>query len=750
MDKKERLGISAAIPRPAYCAFCVLVSLFCALYLELMVESTRYTLGGIESGILFGVLTPAVFLRLGAITFILLLCLLAISSIKGAFGWMVRHRWQIGGAVLCALVLFEVSGSSLAYWNTILGVEGFSGTIFGMPRAVRADEWLVFTPFSLSQQHAGYSPVNDIIRAADTNVTMVYAQPNWSISTLFRPFLWGHLMLGPSRGLSLFWCGRTVVLVLTTFELLKLLTNGKERLSAYGAVLVGFAPIVEWWFAVNGTAELFIFGQGLVLSLHHLLRSKSPLQRWGWSLLLGWLLGCYALIIYPAWQIPFVYVFGALGVWDLLGWIDETEKGTRLPQLLKILAPLAISVVVFASGVIFSLLGARDAIQAVSQTDYPGQRFDQGGGYDPLVFGPITAIVSAIWPESYPPNVCERSAFVSLFPLGIILALVMLVRSWRNGSLDKALLALLLVYGFLFAFGVVGFPAMLAKITLMSNVTENRLPLPLGYLDVLLLVRAASLLLERESQLASSISRKAESRRASALSWIPLLIWAFALVCLILIARDSMSELMSARATVLLAIALGILLLPFALPSKVCDAGTPHGRETWIVTSALVVFVAGMCVNPTQIGTGPLTKNANLDRMAEVASEEEHPQWITDNVVLGQLCVSQGIPTISCVHTYPDLARWKQLDPDGVWKECYNRYAHISVTLGNETSFELTAPDSFILTIRPDDVWKLGATSWLSTSDLSAWNTERTTFEPVATFDTLTVFRIRQTTQDAS
>lgn len=355
----------------------------------------------------------------------------------------------------------------------------------------------------------------------------------------------------------------------------------------------------------------------------------------------------------------------------------------------------------------------------------------------------MTAIISAIWPGSYPPNACERSAFVSLFPLGIILALVALVRSWRNGSVDKALVALLVVDGFLFTFGMVGFPAILAKITLMSNVTVNRLPLPLGYLDVLLLVRASSLLLERESQGASPIARKAESRRASAIPWIPLLIWALALVCLVLIARSYMPELMSIRASVLLAFAFGILLLPFALPTKVCETGTPHGRETWIVTSALVVFVAGMCVNPTQIGTGPLTKNANLDGMAEVASEEEHPQWITDNVVLGQLCVSQGIPTISCVHTYPDLARWKQLDPDGVWKECYNRYAHISVTLGNETSFELATPDSFTLTIRPDDVWKLGATSWLSTSNLSAWNTEHTTFEPVAKFDGLTVFRIQ-------
>ena len=85
MNENERLGISVTIPNPAYCTFCVLVSLFCALYLELMVESSRFTLGGIESGILFGTLTPGVFLRLGAITFILLLCLLAIASIKGAF-----------------------------------------------------------------------------------------------------------------------------------------------------------------------------------------------------------------------------------------------------------------------------------------------------------------------------------------------------------------------------------------------------------------------------------------------------------------------------------------------------------------------------------------------------------------------------------------------------------------------------------------------------------------------------------------
>ena len=389
-------------------------------------------------------------------------------------------------------------------------------------------------------------------------------------------------------------------------------------------------------------------------------------------------------------------------------------------------------------------------MQAVSQSDYPGQRFEQGGGYGALVFGPIAAILSALWPDSYIPNVCETSAFVSLFPLGIALSLVSLFRSWRNGSPDKALLALLLADAFLLTFGMVGFPAILAKITLMSNVTVNRLPLPLGYLDVLLLVRASSLLIDSKSRETQVQMRDARPRQTVLSSWKTLLIWIGALICFVLIARHSMPGLMSVRACVLLTIALGILLLPFTLPKDFCEANALHGRETWILTSVLVVVVAGMCINPIQKGASVLTDNAKLEKLAESAAEEERPVWITDTAVLGQACVSQGIPTISCVNTYPNLARWEKLDPNGTWRECYNRYAHVSVDIGDQTGFRLTAPDAFTVTVKPDDVPKLDATSWLSASDLSEWNTEHTKFVPVATVDDLTVYRIQQTTQDAS
>lgn len=46
-----------------------------------------------------------------------------------------------------------------------------------------------------------------------------------------------------------------------------LLSGGDKRLAVSGAFLVAFAPVVQWWFAINGLVEMLVFGQLSVLLL---------------------------------------------------------------------------------------------------------------------------------------------------------------------------------------------------------------------------------------------------------------------------------------------------------------------------------------------------------------------------------------------------------------------------------------------------------------------------------------------------
>ena len=70
---------------------------------------------------------------------------------------------------------------------------------------------------------------------------------------------------------------------------------------------------------------------------------------------------------------------------------------------------------------------------------------------------------------------------------------------------------------------------------------------------------------------------------------------------------------------------------------------------------------------------------------------------------------------------------WSALDPDGIYKGVYNRYAHIAVVPTTEaTIFELNSVDSFIVKLGLDDARKIGITKWLVSVDLAEYDTEST------------------------
>ena len=739
-------------------AFCALTSLLACLYAECAYEASMAERTGIAAGLFYGQVTWGSAARLVISSASLACALILMARSRRLLPWAYRHRWHLALGLIVLLVLGEMSGSSVALWGAILGETPYQGTLLGVPRGIRSDEWLLLTPFSFSQVATGAHAVSDVIRGTATDVTMVHAQPAWSIATAFRPFLWGYLLLGASHGLSLFWCARAVLLVMVSFECLTLVAGGRRRLAAYGAVLVGFSPIVEWWFAVNGTAELFIFGQGLVLVLHHLLRSDSPRGRWSLSVLLAWLLGCYALIVYPAWQVPLAYVFGALGVWDTASWVHEHRDaaGARLRSLLP---PICISLVLVGVGVAASVASEWGALQTVAQTVYPGNFIQAGGGLLQWHANTSTALLCALLPDQFAPNASEASAFFSLFPLGILGALALLVRQAHARHIDGCLLALTCAYGILIWHGVWGLPSLLGKLTLLNRVQTGRLPMALGYLDVALLVRVVCLIGHPKQHAVKTSARHLDAPRRPC-RWNALV--AIATSCLLagmlaFAARQSRPDLMGARECVYLWLALIACIVPLMLPcdffehdcegQPVTSSSSARMRDAWLLASATIVLVAGLCVNPWQRGADALLQSSMLREVGRIAQENPGARWIADNATLGQACVSVGAPTINSVNVYPDLERWHALDPSGTYEENYNRFAHISFTPGDVTSFQNPTRDTLAVTITPEDALKLGATYWLSSSDLEAWSTQQVRFELVEPIGGFKLYRIGAATE---
>ncbi len=637
---------------------------------------------------------------------------------KGLFSrpldFLYRHRFAVGIAVVLLAVVFELSGSSTACMSAFLGEGSAQGVLAGIPRSIRSDEWLVFTPFAFSQQSTGYAAVSELLRGTATNVNLVYAQPCWDFSTLFRPFLWGYLVLGSTRGLAFFWSSRLVCLFLVSEAFAQMLFGKSRKVSVAFALMITFSGTVQWWFAVNGTAELFIFGQLLVLCLDALLGEKGRERRCALllSVAIAWLCVAFVLILYPAWQVVLFWAFFALGVSRVVGFV---RAGHEPRELLVRLRPLVLSVLLAAAAAAACLLPVMDVVKTVSSTVYPGTRSNTGGDLNLVqlgewaraIFSPLAASAqsSYTYTGSFSTNVCESCTFFAAAPLGCVVALATCVKSRMDKrALDPAVCALCIVEIVILAYCVVGFPAPLASITLLSHSTPTRCWEMIGYVDLILLVRCA--VCARQEGAFDANGKPSVLLGVVAGIAALCLVWSFC------------------AENVRLLFVLGAAAAMFCL--LVCIAGLLFGVEDCeLCLLSIAVFVAfsGACVNPLQLGAYPLTDGPTATGISQAT--EDGDLWIADNAMLGDLCVAQGASCINSVNTYPTLSTWHLLDPEGSFEQVYNRYAHISVEpVQDETSFELTAPDAFTLRITLDDARKLGVTKWVTSADLSQYETD--------------------------
>lgn len=733
---RERAPRRVSIGRVGEVVCVVSAASLCALFLTSILDvSASYRAGEgdvlVQMGASLALRSIPVFVILSAV----LLGLLSDCA-RSLRDTLFRYRYVIGLVVVVVATALELSGSSIARWGSSLGADPVQGTLFGVPRLIRSDEYLVNTPFAVSQSVTGFPGVSDVIRGCPTDVTLVYAQPSWSLSTLFRPFLWGYLLLGASRGLAFFWSTRLVALALVSLDFGLLMSRGSRGISIAYTALVTFSPVVQWWFAINGLVEMLVFGQGLVLALHAFLYAGAARARWALAVLMGWMAACYVMVVYPAWQVPLFWVFLAMGI----GVIIDFARGDGISARVRDFAPpVCAALLIFLVSLVAALVPALDSVKIMAETAYPGVRSDAGGSGMWVLLGWVSSILNPLRASEALPNACELSGFFSLAPIGLLVGGACLcVGAWQGRKVDVLLLAALLAEFLFGIYVVVGLPEPLASVTLLSHSTAGRVSQVMGLADLIVFLRVFGFFsgVPAGSRAVDHEGRLVVLRRPIFVVLFCVALTVFVTCFLVVWARSSQG------------LRLGMCALLAGCLALMCVGvlAALRGRSVPIMAAALVVVTSGLCVNPLQRGVDALVGSREYIAVGRVNASDEGVLWAADDSILGQLCVSAGAPCVNSVNVYPVLSRWHTLDTDGSGEKIYNRYAHIKISVDStvpEPRFTLQQDDSFEVTLTPSDLSSMGIRYFVSRrGDLGSVFDGVTGFELVEQAGSLFIWKV--------
>lgn len=619
--------------------------------------------------------------------------------------FIYKYRFIIAIVLIVLGVLFKLHGSSISYWNNYINIDKLdTSLILGTPRSIRSDEWAVTTPLIFSQAFNGFKYFSDILRGGtSTDAFTIYGLPVISLFEIFRPFHLGYLFLGLARGLSFFWIARFIALFLVSFEFFMIFTNKNKRLSLIGSFMISLAPIVQWWFATNGTAELFIFGQLALILLYKYLNIENFKHKLICLIFMIICAGGYVLILYPAFQIPMFYVFLSLAIYI----IATNFKNTKITKkdIISIIITLLIFILLMAS-IIYT---SRDTICALLNTVYPGNRISEGGGAFRKYVSYMGNIFLPYKEKGMETHPAKEAVMFGLFPMGIIIAILAMI---KNKKLDLSIIILSIPYVIIGAFCMFKIPY-LPQLTLLSYSSVNRAIIAIGYIDILILIRALS------------ITKK------SSKIWISLIISFITSFILVFICHKLNPNYVGK----ILASFLFVMCLYLFFTA--IQYNTKYGKYLFTYGIIITMFLAGFTVNPISSEFNIITDSPILQAAQEI-NKNENGIWLAENLDFPcqNYLEMAGCPVINATNIYPNMELWEMLDKEKEKKYdvIYNRYAHVKMILVDnedniEDKFELISTDVIKIYITPQDLKDMNIKYIFTVGVMEEFNDENQEFE---------------------
>lgn len=640
-----------------------------------------------------------------------------------------RNIIVIALTLLCvAASLAKLNGSSTALWR---GMEGrgdqVAGLIAGTPKFIRADEWLVQTPWIWSQ--AKQEPAFPVTNSNVGNglAPLVTNLPAWHWTMFFRPQMWGFFFLNTESAFAFNWNLKWFAMLLSGFLFLRIIAKGDNFLALSGSLILLFASYVQWWFStptcMPEMISMVFFG---LWALHTMFQTRSRGAIIGAGIILLTAIEQFVFCSYPRFQIPLAYLVAALlaGGWasygNRVGGVRETRN--------YFLAGYLTLILMMAAAVSWRWFQeVSPTIQEIRGLIYPGQVVSSGGSFPWYRFlAPFLefGMTEDHYPQSLG-NVCEASGFVLLAPL---LAGVFIRDLWERRN-DGIFTALVLFLVLIISFIIWGVPMWLARSTGWFYVASGRAILVVGVASIIGLVRY---LADRRSQ--PECKKSTLLIGASALS--------LALFACLYVANSRLANFAGLAEVV--AVALFFSLVFCLLWRRVR------------VASCLLLLVPSLYgngfVNPIGRGVPGLARNSALHRLARIHKNDPQALWLvvadsasSQSLFIAQFVKASGANVLGGVRCMPDHEMVRVLDPENRYATVYNRYAGIYfiATPGGSPVFELLAPGNYQLRLpmQPDILESLGV-RYLVLADRAA-GMSVPGFEPIGAEKGLVVLRRR-------
>lgn len=630
-----------------------------------------------------------------------------MESVERFFVWLSRLRIRdfvrqcIRYRYLLALILFviltacKVNGSSIEMWSAY--IPGSQNTVLlGKARSIRSDEWIIQTPYYLAQANnkTPYPVVNDNITMSDQNMVMSYGAPVWDISTLAKPLNWGFLLFGPAYGLAWYWNMKLLLMLLLAFELCMIITRRNQLVSFLGAFWITFSPAIQWWF-MQHVGDIVFYMLALVVLFHTFLRYFDRTAVKIASAVGFGLAGVgYVLTLYPALQVPLGYLTLLLLVLVFWGFRKKVVFSYKDWILIAGVAVMAVGMLLHV------YLISKDAITAISSTSYPGHRVSNGGELFPYsinifltnLFLPFKDMPATL------PNNCEVSSFYQFLPAALLAFPLLIKRRAQHLRFGIALAVfsvLCIVYGY------VHVPVWFAKITMLSFVTF-RIGLAYGFAAMLMSIWALSEL--------SRLSARQQINR-----WMALVFSAgIAVFYFLTVYETQIKTYVRLRYYIVFIIVLFVLNFLLLRGLK------------WLFSVIMsgVVLVSGATVNPVNIGLGGIFGNDLTTQVRKIRDSAPNANWLAlQNASMGSFLQANGVRDLDGTDYYPDLEKWKKVDPQGKYLQVYNRYAHINVFITKDPTEAITLfPDDIEVHLNVDDLRKWDVNYMLTPAQLEGFD----------------------------
>jgi hypothetical protein len=623
-----------------------------------------------------------------------------------ALAWIpVTLRFPLA-VVLVVVVLgsLEISGSSV---SLDLRIGSQSGPVVaGRARTVRTDEYQVRTPLVAREAALGF-PDHDQIGVGEHDMGVLYDLPTRGWEILVRPQTWPYHVFGLERAFAFEWWILFLALPALGLYALALALGVRTLTAVLIAMIVALSPFVQWWtLPVTGTAIGYtcLAAAALVVAT----RVRSLYAKVGMAAVSGWLGACLAVVLYPPSVVPLVLVTGTAAAAVIVR--SFPPPGQRRRWWMGLLVVGGVACFVGGALLVAFVVAHRDALSALSSSQYPGLRRNSGGTEDPAtLFGaPFDLIVSTRSAAAVLVNGLNQSeasaGLFTIFAVGVAVVANRTRSFWKPWRSRIALVGVLGASVVLLAWYFFPVPESVGRILLLDRVPPYRLLVTFVVASALVL----GLFFDEQHRSAKKLTPVALA--AGTLAFAVPTVWAGARLDIDGQAPPFWQVLLLAAASTI-----GVALVLRGLRVGL-----------WLLVALLAA--GAVAVNPVQHGLRPLLESpaARLGRelRARPGTGVVLDFWDGPRTARVGLTAS-GVKLLSGVNLYPNKAAWRVLDPTNSGRRVWDRYNNAvwsAAPPGTEPNFHAFDAYTVRIAVDPCDprLAKLGVRTVVSLYQLPA------------------------------